>query len=206
VRLVIKASNGEIAHRGAYSAFGEPTLNTNSSLQPYSFAGGILDSGSGLISFGKRDYLPEVGRWTIKDPILFAGGDTNLYGYVLGNPVNLTDPMGLSAINCSNQPHLVKPESGPIGILPPRQEWSGSPDGVYTSPSGPWIKTPGKDWLPENEVLIHPDGSVECTGGPCRWLGWWKEEKPPDPTWVPPSNPKQLPGCKPVNPERCAGL
>jgi hypothetical protein len=30
-----------------------------------------------------------------KDPILFAGGDTNLYGYVLQNPVNLLDRDGL---------------------------------------------------------------------------------------------------------------
>lgn len=31
-----------------------------------------------------------------KDPILFAGGDTNLYGYVLQDPINLIDPSGLS--------------------------------------------------------------------------------------------------------------
>jgi RHS repeat-associated protein len=27
-----------------------------------------------------------------KDPIGFHGGDTNLYGYVLNDPVNLVDP------------------------------------------------------------------------------------------------------------------
>ena len=36
------------------------------------------------------------GRWTSKDPIGFAGGDTNLYGYVVGDPVNFTDPVGLA--------------------------------------------------------------------------------------------------------------
>jgi len=30
----------------------------------------------------------------VKDPIGFAGGDTNLYGYVLGDPVNFVDPTG----------------------------------------------------------------------------------------------------------------
>jgi uncharacterized protein RhaS with RHS repeats len=35
------------------------------------------------------------GRLATKDPILFAGGDTNLYGYVLNDPVNLLDPVGL---------------------------------------------------------------------------------------------------------------
>lgn len=30
-----------------------------------------------------RHYDPETGRWISKDPILFKGGDTNLYGHVL---------------------------------------------------------------------------------------------------------------------------
>lgn len=45
-----------------------------------------------------RDYDPETGRWTNKDPILFSGGDTNLYGYGLQDPVNMIDPSGLSSI------------------------------------------------------------------------------------------------------------
>jgi hypothetical protein len=34
-------------------------------------------------------------RFTAKDPIDFAGGDTNLYAYVSSDPINLTDPEGL---------------------------------------------------------------------------------------------------------------
>ena len=47
--------------------------------------------------FGARDYDPITGRWTTKDPIGFNGGDPNLYGYVLQDPVNLVDPGGRSA-------------------------------------------------------------------------------------------------------------
>jgi hypothetical protein len=47
----------------------------------------------------KRDYDPGVGRWTAKDPILFSGGDTNLYGYVLQDPINFSDPSGLWSIS-----------------------------------------------------------------------------------------------------------
>jgi len=42
-----------------------------------------------------REYDAETGRWTAKDPIRFNGGDTNLYGYVLADPINLVDPTGL---------------------------------------------------------------------------------------------------------------
>ena len=37
------------------------------------------------------------GRFISKDPIGFAGGDVNLYGYVLNDPVNFIDPIGLDA-------------------------------------------------------------------------------------------------------------
>jgi hypothetical protein len=46
-----------------------------------------------------REYDPFVGRWTAKDPILFAGGDSNLYGYVLGDPVSGVDALGLVDYN-----------------------------------------------------------------------------------------------------------
>lgn len=36
-----------------------------------------------------------TGKWTAKDPIDFSGGDSNLYGYVLNDPVNFNDPNGL---------------------------------------------------------------------------------------------------------------
>jgi uncharacterized protein RhaS with RHS repeats len=39
--------------------------------------------------------MPEIGKWTAKDPILFAGGDSNLFGYVSNDPVNWVDPWGL---------------------------------------------------------------------------------------------------------------
>ena len=32
--------------------------------------------------FGARDYDPSVRRWISKDPVLFRGGQANLYVYV----------------------------------------------------------------------------------------------------------------------------
>ncbi|MDR2081078.1 MAG: RHS repeat-associated core domain-containing protein [Campylobacteraceae bacterium] len=52
-----------------------------------------------LTKFGYRDYDSNTGRWITKDPIDFEGGDSNLYGYVLNDPVNGVDPWGLANEN-----------------------------------------------------------------------------------------------------------
>ena len=62
--------------------------------QPFGFAGGLYEEATGLQRFGVRDYDAERGRWTSKDPVLFSGKDTNIYGYVLGDPINTTDSSG----------------------------------------------------------------------------------------------------------------
>jgi uncharacterized protein RhaS with RHS repeats len=46
------------------------------------------------VRFGARDYDAYSGRWTAKDPVLFGGGDANLYGYVGSDPINYIDPDG----------------------------------------------------------------------------------------------------------------
>ena len=62
---------------------------------PFGFAGGLYDEDTKLVHFGYRVYDPQTGRWLSKDPLLFGGGDSNLYGYVLQDPVNGIDPSGL---------------------------------------------------------------------------------------------------------------
>jgi RHS repeat-associated protein len=94
-RLVVNAATGQIAERIDYDEFGNVFTDTNPGFQPFGFAGGLYDQDTKLVRFGARDYDPNAGRWTAKDPILFAGGDTNLYGYVLNDPVNLIDRVGL---------------------------------------------------------------------------------------------------------------
>ncbi|MCP4344298.1 MAG: hypothetical protein GY795_02080 [Desulfobacterales bacterium] len=60
---------------------------------------GLHDRDTGLVRFGYRDYDPDTGRWTAKDPIRFAGGDTDLFGYCLNDSVNWVDPSGLARIS-----------------------------------------------------------------------------------------------------------
>ena len=98
-RLVMDMETGEIVQRMDYDEWGKVVLDTNPGFQPFGFAGGLYDSHTGLVRFGARDYDPETGRWTSKDPILFGGGDANLYTYVVNNPLNFIDPLGLWSIS-----------------------------------------------------------------------------------------------------------
>jgi RHS repeat-associated protein len=92
--VVINSSTGVIAQQITYDEFGRVLSDTSPGFQPFGFAGGLYDTETGLTRFGARDYDASIGRWTNKDPILFAGGDTNLYGYVANDPVNWIDPRG----------------------------------------------------------------------------------------------------------------
>ena len=68
---------------------------------PFGFAGGLADADTGLVRFGLRDYDPEAGRWTARDPALYEGGQANLYAYVSNDPVARRDPTGLWCVGGS---------------------------------------------------------------------------------------------------------
>lgn len=72
------------------------------------FPGQYYDAETGLHYNRFRYYDPSIGRYIPADPIrqfalinspgndlIFGGVDANLYGYVLGNPVNFLDFLGL---------------------------------------------------------------------------------------------------------------
>ncbi len=96
VRAVVNAETGAVAQRYTYSPFGVIESDvTAEDIVPHRFAGGLYDPETHLLRFGARDYDPEIGRFTAKDPIGFGGGDTNLYAYVGSDPINAVDPSGL---------------------------------------------------------------------------------------------------------------
>src|SRR5262249_39408390 len=95
VRLVVDATTGMVAQRLDYDEFGRVLLDTSPGFQPFGFGGGIYDATTGLVRLGARDYDASVARWTNKDALLFAGGDTDLYAYAGSDPINRADPTGL---------------------------------------------------------------------------------------------------------------
>jgi RHS repeat-associated protein len=92
----VNTATGTVMQSMDYDVWGKVIQDTNPGFQPFGFAGGIYDRDTRLVRFGARDYDAETGRWTAKDPIGFAGGDTNLYSYVGNNPLRYVDPLGLS--------------------------------------------------------------------------------------------------------------
>jgi RHS repeat-associated protein len=92
-RLVVNAATGAVAQRMDYDEFGNVLLDTNPGFQPFGFAGGLYDSATGLVRFGRRDYDASSGRWLSKDPDGLRGG-LNLYAYVDNDPVNQFDFTG----------------------------------------------------------------------------------------------------------------
>ena len=91
----VTAEDGTIVKEVEYDTFGNVLSDSNPSFKvPFGFADGLYDPDTKLTLFGYRSYDAYTGKWTAKDPIGFNGGDTNLYGYVLGDPVNFIDPEG----------------------------------------------------------------------------------------------------------------
>jgi RHS repeat-associated protein len=97
-RLVVDAATGTITQQIDYDGFGNILQDTNPGFQPFGFAGGLYDKDTKFVRFGARDYDGVTGRWTSKDPLRFGGGDPNLYGYVLGDPINHVDVAGLGTL------------------------------------------------------------------------------------------------------------
>lgn len=95
IRLVVNSSTGAIAQRLDYDEFGKINYDSNPGFQPFTFAAGLYDKDTGLVRFGARDYDPNLGRWTAKDPIRFESSQFNLYVYIHNDPINSLDPTGL---------------------------------------------------------------------------------------------------------------
>src|SRR5437879_9790704 len=91
VSLVRLTDSGDIVvNTYSYQPYGKVASSTGTVANPWLFAGGYLDSSTGLYKFGMRYYDPAIGRWTQED----SESGPNLYVYVADNPVNYVDPTG----------------------------------------------------------------------------------------------------------------
>jgi RHS repeat-associated protein len=168
-RLIVNISDGSIAQRIDYDEFGRVVTDTNPGFQPFGFGGGLYDPDTHLVRFGARDYDSYTGRWTTKDPILFRGGQSNLYEYVLGDPVNITDYSGLDVTNNTPNVIYVKEESsGKTHAVKPGETYKGPHDGF----AAPHAK-PGEVYKTVDNV------DAVATGASCEvsWSGGNMKDK-----------------------------
>jgi RHS repeat-associated protein len=99
-------SDGYGIERYTYDAFGTPIVTdwNGNNPRPYSWYGNrFMFTGReyfpelGLYDYRNRFYSPPLGRFLQSDPIGFGGGDSNLFRYCGGDPVNRGDPFGLTS-------------------------------------------------------------------------------------------------------------
>jgi RHS repeat-associated protein len=75
-----------------YDEYGIPAASNAGTFQ---YTGAMWLSGPALYLNGLRNYGAHLGRFNQSDPMGYGGDGPNLYAYVLNDPVNRTDPLGL---------------------------------------------------------------------------------------------------------------
>jgi len=98
--------NAEITLTKSYAPYGEVLSSNGNGTSPFAFTGEASDA-SGLTYLRARYYNPTGGRFQSRD--IWSGNANspmsfNHWGYVEGNPINLTDPSGYISCTNSNDP------------------------------------------------------------------------------------------------------
>ncbi len=89
---VVVDGTGAFYNREEYRPYGESSFGSFAKKR-YRFTGKERDEESSLNYHGARYYAPWTARWTAPDPLGMVDGP-NLYAYVRGNPICLSDPSG----------------------------------------------------------------------------------------------------------------
>jgi RHS repeat-associated protein len=90
---------GALEAEYTYTPFGETTAAGSASANSLQFTGRENDN-SGLYYYRARYYDPRTSRFVSEDPLQWEGGGRTVFEYARTNPVNFSDPTGLSAWDC----------------------------------------------------------------------------------------------------------
>ena len=137
--VALASASGEVKTTYAYDPFGGVFKSGEVSDNPYQFTGREND-GTGLQYNRARYYSPSMARFISQDPAGFVEG-ANLYDYVSGAPVDLTDPTGevsSSGSCCLTVGELVVRGNNWVeGLKNSIGDWSGGGGGASSEPDGP---------------------------------------------------------------------
>ncbi|WP_277344257.1 RHS repeat domain-containing protein, partial [Metapseudomonas otitidis] len=131
------------------------------------FPGQIADAHSELFYNYFRDYDPETGRYVESDPIGLKGG-LNTYGYVNGNPLGFSDPLGLFSTSPSITARPPLPILGNRGVATiPGMNCLFCSSNEMFPPIGPEVPPPQKTSCPvpkqEPEPECSPPAGTMCS-------------------------------------------
>lgn len=91
VAVLVDIKENKAVESYRYTSFGK----TEGGISPWLFAGKRQDPVTQFLCFARRDYDPDLGRFTTMDPLGFPDG-MNRYAYCHNDPINLKDFYGLS--------------------------------------------------------------------------------------------------------------
>ena len=162
----------------AYDAYGNATHGgTLATSAQYT---GRENDGTGLYYYRARYYSPKYGRFISEDPIGWASGQTNNYGYVRGDPISFYDPSGLMLLDGRRireiivalwllHEHKRPPPPPPVKPIPTRP-CPGDPEPVPKPPTGP---ASSPDPGPEPQGGEAPTTPPNFSPPPASPPPWW---------------------------------
>ncbi len=169
VRAVTDTAGAEVRSQ-QHTPFGDQHSVTGTHYESRGWIG-EREEETELVYLNARYYDPEIGRFTAPDPIVFLGQGLNRYTYALNNPINLSDPSGLShsGVACVTTTLVFRGYDGeatyqPITTCVPMEEEETPPQWYRPAPMGAFVLgLPGaNDWDNDDH---HHDGDSPNVGG-----------------------------------------
>lgn len=139
---VLTNETGDAIGTYTYDPFGALATHTGTTDPVLDFAGQYTDHDTGLQYLRARHYDPATGQFLTRDPLRALTREP--YGYALNDPINLTDPTGLSnplqggaGWGSSGQGARVAVAAGLATVAASNQAGEGFGASEPASPSGP---------------------------------------------------------------------
>jgi RHS repeat-associated protein len=104
---MISGPDGSTVWLAGYTSFGAARVSHGTFRNPLRAPGQYFDEETGLHYNRFRYYSPELGRYLTRDPLGFLA-ELNFYRFAKNNPINTSDPLGLSPLGLSG-PHSSPP-------------------------------------------------------------------------------------------------